>query len=416
MRRHFSYFLRTGPLSILASALPGLVNYVIIVFLTYASSAAEAGLYRLIFSVFSLASILTLLETSKVFVRAVARNDAATMATLFIGRLYHTLAVGVVVVLAALAWNAVFPFRTGILTVSHYAIAIGLAIAYGIFDFYAPYLQARQKFETFFAFALVKYTVAFVLFVALIWAGYSVLVATIAQLAAMTLFHVAFFAVTVLPRLREARESRSPGSVLRHPASREAMTLSVANGLPNALEHIDKLCIGAVFGLEALGLYTLGFSTGRFIYNTLKPAIYIYYRQFVEALPPAKVVISVGIAFTVFGVLCAVAYLAAIQWVPLMHRFRGTEIVAVVIFLSYGVAMADAVYAQAYAINKDAKSGHLLVANLVASGICLVLFAIACYLPKEEALTAFAAHYFVRHALTLAFLAAYRRAESRTRP
>ncbi|MCA3665900.1 MAG: hypothetical protein INF08_04710, partial [Methylobacterium sp.] len=88
MRNHFKDLLLRGPLSILASSLPGLVNYAIILLLVYSGKTADAGLYRLVLAIFSLAAILTFLDSSKVFVRAVAENDSHGMAELFIGRVY----------------------------------------------------------------------------------------------------------------------------------------------------------------------------------------------------------------------------------------------------------------------------------------------------------------------------------------
>jgi hypothetical protein len=99
-----------------------------------------------------------------------------------------------------------------------------------------------------------------------------------------------------------------------------------------------------------------------------------------------------------------------------LAKFRGTESVTVVIFLSYGLAMADAVFAQAYAINPDARSSHLLVANTFASLACIGLFAIAAFLQQAVALPLFAAHYALRHGMTLFILAAlHRRASSEPR-
>ncbi|MGL4325711.1 MAG: hypothetical protein ACRCTD_16880 [Beijerinckiaceae bacterium] len=392
-----------------ASALPGFVNYVIVIYLTYALSASAAGEYRILFSIFSLAGLATLLETSKVFVRAVARDDSQAMGALFLGRIYFAIsAVSLLVLAVVLAPAGFLPERW--INASPIAIAVMVAaLFYSLFDLYAPYLQAKQSFDRFFLFALIKYITALVLFIAMIWVGYSVTIATTVQLVMMTLFHAVFFLSTAARDMTWSRASAGPVTVAQTAEPREAAVLSFANAIPNALEHIDKLVIGAVFGLEVLGLYTLGFSTGRFIYNSLKPAIYIYYRQFVDTMPPARIVLTIGIGFTLFGLVCAGLYWWAIAQIPALYKFRGTEWVAAIIFASYGVAMADAIYAQAFAINKDTRSGHLLTANLISSAACIAMFIVAAMLPVSVALLVFAAHYCVRHALTMVILSHLRR-------
>lgn len=403
MQIHLKDLLRRGPLSILASSMPGLVNYAIILLLVYSGKTADAGLYRLVFSIFSLAAILTFLDSSKVFVRAAAENNSRAMAELFVGRVYLS---GLCFVLAGAVMALWFwmGWPTAHLTFTTIGIALFAAFYYGVFDFYAPLLQARQEFLRFFFFSLIKYLTAFVVFGGMLAFGASVLNATLVQLGVMAGFHALFFAMVVRARLDFSNVSFDLLPAMRQPGASEGVTLSIANALPNSLEHIDKLMIGALFGLDALGLYTLGFSTGRFIYNTLKPAIYVFYRRFVEHLPSTKVVLSVGLFFTGFGLVCAGLFYFAVQNVPALNRFKGTEVVTIIIFLSYGVAMADAVYAQAFAINRKARSSRLLSAGLWASAACLAMFALASLFPVHIALALFAAHYFVRHALTLVIL------------
>jgi O-antigen/teichoic acid export membrane protein len=409
LRAQLSYFLWNGPPAIFASSLPGAVNFAIILFLVYRGSAADAGQYRLIFSFFSLAGLLTLLETSKVFLRGARAGDRALMTLLFAGRIYASLlALGLAVAIALVFPGLVFA-KSGPELRGFIIAAAALAVIYAVFDLYAPYLQANLRFARLFWFALAKYSVAFGLFAGLVLAGVSIPAATLAQLAAMTAFHLIYFFVTLRREIDLDRHAHRPTAMLGNTATREAATLSLANLLPSALEHVDKLVIGAVFGLEVLGIYTLGFSTGRFIYNTLKPAIYIYYRRFVERLPPLRLIVAVGIGFSIFGIVLAGAFLFLVATLPLLAKFRGTETVAVVIFLSYGLAMADAVFAQAYAINPDTQSAHLFFANTAASLACLALFVIAALLPQHLALPLFAAHYALRHGLTLLILAVLRR-------
>lgn len=190
------------------------------------------------------------------------------------------------------------------------------------------------------------------------------------------------------------------------------MVLSLANILPGSLEHVDKIVIGAVFGLEALGLYTLGFSTGRFIYNALKPALYVYYARFVEKMPTGKLLWFIMASFTVFGLALTGAFLWGIDNLEFMHKFEGTRVVTAIMFVSYGVAMVDAVYLQAYAINKDTNSKHLLIANTLSSLACLAMFAVASQTTAFAAMVICAMHYPVRHAATIFIVSWLRQRET----
>src|SRR5690606_21263964 len=137
-------------------------------------------------------------------------------------------------------------------------------------------------------------------------------------------------------------------------------TYSIANLVPASLEHIDKLLVGWVFGLEFLGAYALAYTTGRFLYNSLKPALYIYYRRFVDRMPGWRLLRFVGAGFTLFGIVNATIFVLAIIYVPEMHRFEMGAPATVILFLSYGIGIVRAIYGQAFALNKDSDARHTL--------------------------------------------------------
>lgn len=405
-RSKLGYFVRNAPLAIYTSSLPGLVNYVVILFLSFGSSIADAGQYRLMMSYLALTGLLTVQESSKIVIRARAEGDDRS-----IGAIFALRALFAVVALALLL--AVFAYDTfgggGRIPIDLVLVA-GLAAVFYPTDVFIPYLQSERRFGVLALWSTLKYALAFGIFVVLVAAGVSVRVASLVQIAAMLAVHLVVVAFVVgFENLKYRREPGAP-SLFRRRDVRESLVLSLANLLPSSLEHVDKLVIGAFFGLEALGLYTLGFTTGRFVYNTLKPAFYIYYRHFVDNLPKARLLWLVFVSFTVFGGLAAGAFWYMVDGIGLLAKLRGTEAVVTILFVSYGIAMVDAVYTQSYGINKSAKSVHLFVANVLICLVCLGMFAASTLTGAATAMIVCAMHYPVRHLGTIVILSALRRA------
>jgi len=391
--------VRHGPFAMAASSLPGAVNYVAILYLTYLSSAAETGRYRLLFSWFALYGLASVFESNKVFIRSIAENDKSSTVGLFVTRLIFSGAAFVVTLGVWAVGLAIHRPVPGELV----WIAL-IALFFYPANAYQSYYQVKSWFMLFFASELVKYGVALVVLLAMLHFGFSIVQAVLAQFVVMAAFHLIFFGFSVATFIDWQTIAGGWRQMLFSPASREAQSLSLANFLPSTLEHVDKMVVGAVFGLQTLGLYTLGFSTGRFIYNALKPALYIYYKRFVSRLPTQGLLWMLGIGFSAFGALLSIAFLMAVASIPALAPFRGTQMVTIILFLSYGIGMVDAVYLQAYSINKDTESNHILIANTLASVACLGLFGVAALLTGPVALALFALHYPLRHGLSVSIV------------
>jgi hypothetical protein len=398
--RRIARAFRSGSLAIVASALPGFVNYALLIYLTYRFGLAEAGAYRLTVSLFAVLGTPTLQEASKLFIRAFVGGDRDSMRILAFGRVYAGL-LGVALVALAVGADRL----AGLSLTNPILIAVAPIAAAGFaLDLYVARFQAERRFAALLGIALAKAALSLGLFMALMEAGYGAVVATCWQLAALALFNAGFFLRHVAPLVRLQERWPSPIHVARAPQTRQAFQLSAGAFLPGFLEHWDKILVGAVFGLEALGLYALGYTTGRFIYNTLKPALYVLYRRMVDWLPGPKLLFAVFVGFTLFGAVLAAGYIWAVSAIPSLARFQGTEAVASVIFLSYGFAMADTLFYQSHAINKDGDSAMLLKVGVLSSLISLAPFAGVFLLPQALALPVLAGYYPLRHASTMALI------------
>ena len=403
-RAPLGYFVRNGPFAIVSSSLPGLINYVVVVYLTYRSGLEAAGEYRLLFSFFAICGLFTLNEAAKVYVRANRFGRPDQMAALVLASAQVTLLARLLLVagygvLAALD----VPWLPPIILV-----IAGASLFYYPAELYKAHLQSEQRFATLFAATLAKWSTVLLVFVATFELTRSVMWSLALQLSAMALINFLIFCHISGRHLAFDRSLLNPLVNARRPENKESAWLSFGL-LPGLVEQVDKLLVGWIFGLEALGLYTLGFSSGRLLFNALKPSLYIYYRHFVDRMPPARLLRTAFLLFTLLGAMLAAGYVGAIQLFPVLAPFRGTEWIAAVLFLSYGVAIVDGVYSQAYALNKDTDSRHVFWGATLSSLPCFLLFAVAAQMPAEPGLVLFACFYPLRHGVAVALLRWQRR-------
>lgn len=78
--------LGQGFLAVTASSLPGAVNYLIVLVLTFYLSAEATGLYRTLFSYFALTNLVSLCESNKLYVRAEVDNDREGATAVWFGQ------------------------------------------------------------------------------------------------------------------------------------------------------------------------------------------------------------------------------------------------------------------------------------------------------------------------------------------
>jgi O-antigen/teichoic acid export membrane protein len=404
------HFLAKAPFAIAASSLQGAVNYFIVVYLAYGGSLAATGEYRTLFSFYSLLGLASMFETNKVFIRSIIADDHAATTALFANRVLFSvssfLLVGAAYLVARLiGWDGM---------PAELLVIAGLAAIIYPLDSYLSLLQARGRFNLLFLSECVKYAAALAAFMVALRLGASVKTAILAQLAAMALCHIVYFSLAVKTFI-DFRSIRTRfRAMIGSAPARQARTYSIANILPASLEHVDKLLVGAVFGLEFLGVYTLAYSTGRFVYNTLKPALYIYYRRFVDQMPGRKLLRNVAIAFTLIGLASAIVFLLAIHYLPAMAKFASGASATVILFLSYGIGISYTIYAQAFALNKQSDAGQALRALALANLASLVLLGAALYSPERLALILLALQYPLREGLSIYLMARYRSAAAPT--
>lgn len=388
-----------------AATLQGGMNYAIVLFLTFTASLVATGEYRAYFSWYSLIGLASMLESNKLYIRSLVADDRAAITALLANRLLFSNAVALIVTLAwgVGRWSGWFAMPDLLPPIAWIA-----ALVFP-FDLYIAEYQAHRQFLRLFLVELVKYGVALALFIGLVHSGQSVATAVLVQLGWLALFHLAAFAVISGRHVEWGVLARRLWPLIKAPAARDARTYSFANMFPASLEHVDKLLVGWVFGLEFLGVYTLAYSTGRFLYNILKPAMYVYYRRFVDAMPGWPLLRRVSIGFSALGLAMALTFLAAIALLPQMVSFASGRWATVILFLGYGPGILHAVYAQAFALNKDSVAAHAFRAHLLATLASLMLLGGALLSPPATALILLALQYPLRDGLSVWLMDRYRR-------
>lgn len=397
--------LARAPFAMAAAALQGAANYAIVLYLSFGAGPAATGEYRTLFSWYGLLALASMFESNKVFLRAAVDGDRAASTAVFANRVVFGSG-AFAVVLAA--WGVDRAIGGGWAPGVLLAIALISAIAYP-FDCYIADLQAARRFRRLFGVELAKYGAASGSFVALFAGGAGVANAVLGQLAVLGLCNVLFFLVHSRGRVDFGAIPEGWRAMLRSRAAGQARTYSFANMFPASLEHLDKLLVGQVFGLAFLGVYTLAYSTGRFLYNTLKPALSVHYRGFVDRMPGWETLRRAAGGFTMLGLACAAAFLLAVELAPAMARFREGRWVTVILFLGYGPGILHAAYSQAFSLHKESVAAHSLKAHALATAASLLLLVAALLSRPAVALLLLALQYPLRDGLSVLLLDRYRR-------
>jgi len=317
-RVSLTFFLGKAPYSIAAAALPGFVNYAVILWLTHSQDFAAAGSYRFVLSVYGLIGLAAMAETGKIYIRSLASGEKEAFKFLWFNRLIFAAIPLAILACVYCAGQFFEPLR-----ISKYWIGVAAicAVIY-LSDFYKSYLQACGEFRLLLSVESAKYGCAAVSFYVAIQQQISIELAALSMLGCIALANI-ILSFWLTPDLYSfPKNLKHITSMLRSLPASQARTYSFANMVPASLEHLDKLLVGWFFGLQWLGIYTLAFSTGRLIYNIIKPAIYVYYRRFVDHMPGRKLLLRVAISGTTLGISCAGLFWLLVHSWPAMAQFE----------------------------------------------------------------------------------------------
>jgi O-antigen/teichoic acid export membrane protein len=399
------YLLKNAPLAMLAQTLPGFALYAATVLLSARGDLAAVGELRLYASILALTGILFLSEMGKFFVRHVVTGNLEEVAKLFAFRL----CVATVLIAAALC-AIVIGWATGTTRLIEFGVVCAVSALFYPAAFFQALLTAEARFALLTRLTATTYVVSTTVLIGVLYSGGSALVAYVGFSAvnvAFGMLNTRRYAGPALTHLRPFRPRELFASDVRSAAS-----LTAANALPTSLEHADKFLVGALFGLEALGLYTLGFSTGRLLYNGVKPVTVIYYRRMVEHRMGAGVTARLFAAGCVAGAVCAALLYAAYSQIPTLAFYAPAASIAFIIFAGYGLALANTAEVQSESLHRAGSLRTVVAAHTAGGLACYALFAVGSAFPAQLALPIFAAQFALRHAVSLLVIGRQRAKES----
>lgn len=292
LSRLVRYTLFNAPWTLIASLSKGLSNYIIILVLSGTFGLAAGGQFRLFLSIMGVLSIFTLTDTGKIVVKYLVLGNSGVVRPLLFNRMRWALA-GIV---AGAVWAAIFYDRGNELWLPVLAGALLLPLTYPT-DMYAQINQARKQFSLNALYSGTKYTTLVML--ALLAAGFKISVSLflIAYSIAIACFHMFY-----LTRHPETFEPANPNA---RTFIRDGIKLSGSGLFPLLMESADKFLISYFFGLEALGLYAIGVSTGRLFLHFVKPTLAIYFPILVTHRPDTRLLLASLVILSGIGIAAA---------------------------------------------------------------------------------------------------------------
>ncbi len=390
------FVFKSAPYSMMGNALPGIVNYVVILYLFAFNTAEDAGVFRIMTAVLGMFGVLSLFEMGTVYVQKVVARDTLAMIALFTARVVITLAGTLVFVLIHFA---VFRDPSAI---SYFGLLGVFAALKFPGNLFVSVNQALKRFRTSFWINLAAYGGGFAAFVLAIRTTGDIEFATYIFVGLSSLVgFVAFFWV-----IREFGFVANFGTAIRQfrlHDLRDAVMASLSQLVPHSLLHVDKLILAQITGPAFVGLYSLGFSTGRLILNLIKPGYYIFFSRFVEKLPTVRSLMLVIAFGTMSGLGIAAALYVAVfplKLTPMPWEAFG---VAMVILPSYGLALANSIYTHAVILNRHADTMHVLKANIWAALAVAGLFALLPQVSPVMAIMIAAGWFPLRHLISFLY-------------
>ncbi len=399
------FVLKNAPFSMLANALPGIINYAVILYLFAFHTAEDAGVFRIMTAVLGLFGVLSLFEMGTVYVQRVVSRDTHAMIALFTARVVITL-------------GGTFLFVLGHFAIFQDPAALPYYALLGCFaalkfpgTLFLSVNQALKRFQTSFWLNLAAYGGGFLAFVAVMELTGDSALATYAFIALSALVgFLGFF--WVVREFGFFGQFKAAMRAFRLGDLRDAFMASLSQVVPQSLLHLDKLILAAVTNTAFVGYYSLGFSTGRLILNLIKPGYYIFFSRFVEKMPSWRSLAKVFAVGTISGLGLAAGLYVVVFSVPLMPMPWEAFCVALIILPSYGLALANSIYTHAVILNRDADTMHVLKANIWAAAAVACLFAPLPVVSPIMAILITAAWFPLRHLVSFVYFIRVRSAKA----
>jgi hypothetical protein len=376
-----------APWAFIASLSHGLSNYLIMLLLGHYYGLAASGQFRLLTAIVGTLSIFTLVDSGKVVVKYLIMGRTGVVRPILMQRIRWGLlgAVGGVIT------SAVLYQRGDDLWLPLLVAALLLPLTMSA-DLYGQINQARSQFRLNALYSVIKYG-SLVLIVPLgAVLQLSVQFALVAYSVMRTAFTVLFLAFHPESYEKETAEAKD--------YRRQSLQLSGSGMFAILLEHADKFLISYFFGMEALGLYAIGVSTGRLLLNVVKPTMTVFFNHFVHHRPSVGMLVVSFLLFT--GVGIGVGLLMKYYFEYLLNPiYYAAYPMAAVIVAGLGIYCVQVVMFYSAIYYKGTNMVVPTLVNLIVAVLTVVYLAASIYWGGQYALMLCALSYPLRDALGL---------------
>jgi len=387
MLRLFKYTLKNAPWALMTSLSKGLSTYVIIILLSKVYGLAAAGQFRLLLSIVGILSLFTLLDTNKVAIKYLVMGKRGIIRPLMLNQMRWGLMGSVAGILTALT----FYLKGNELWPSILAVAFLLPLTFPT-RLHGQILQARKDFRLLAIWNIIKFLALTLLAVAIAYFHADIAIFFIGYYVLMTAFHVFY-----MSRFDEAYEQAAPDA---DKYVKESVFLSSTGLFPILLEHSDKFLISYFFGLEALGLYTIGVSTGRLFLHFTKPVLTIFYPVLVNKKFDALVLLGIFAILTMIG--GTAAYFTEYYYTYVLQgSYMDAYPLSAVILVGLGVYFTGIISYYSAIYHKDSSMKIPVITNVITTVVMIFYLLMSVLYGGENALLLCAASYPLREGVNL---------------
>jgi O-antigen/teichoic acid export membrane protein len=391
------YTLSHAPWMLISSLSHGVSNYIIIILLAKFYGLAAGGQFRLLLSIVSLLSTFTLLDSGKVVIRHLVMQRPGVVRPLLIARVLGALAGLSIGVIAA----TVLHWKGDELWLPMLMAALLLPVTFPP-DLYAQVNQAKKQFHINAIYNVARYSTLTLM----------VLVLGLLRFDVMWLFaaYFAVFAVFNLFYLMLCREAYEPSNPEGRVFIKETVQLSGSGVFPIIIENADKILISYFLGLEALGLYAIGVSTGKILLNFIRPALTIYFPILVNRRVDGSLLLRSFLALSTIGLTIAVLmkyYFAHVLGPEHLNAYP----VAAVIVGGLGLYFVGVLSYYSSVYHKDSTIIIPSLTNIISSVLVISYLVAAILQGGEHVLLLCAASYPLREFIKMCIIVVLSRKE-----
>jgi O-antigen/teichoic acid export membrane protein len=381
------YTLSHAPWALMTSLVRGISNYVIVILIAKFYGLAVSGQFRLLLATFGILGIFTLMDSGKVLVKYLVQNVSGVARTLYLQRLrWSFLATAIGLVIAAWYYSNGDDVWIPLVVAS---VCLPIINPHSLF---IQVHQAKKQFRHNAFCAFLKWgTIAASVFllaylqVNIVWpiAAYFILGAA---------FNLLFFS-----QQKEFQKSES-GNAVAH--RRESLQLSGSGVFVILLDNADKFLVSYFLGLEALGLYVIGVSTGRLFLHFVKPTMTIYFPLLVKHRFTPSLLIGGFLILSAIGIAGALMMRYYFEYI-LGEEYLAAYPLAAIILVGLGIYFVGVINYYSAVYYKDSVAKIPAISNIITATLITAYMVVVLKFGGENALLLCAASYPLRELVTM---------------